>query len=244
MERANFFVHFVGWGGEKRRLVPGGIPCLVADFWVDSGLCSLVSFCCLCRDLGVFLILLLWGFPRGFGEETPFRRLLEGVAGGKMERFGGIWRQGLLVFRDFGVFGEAGWRIIGRFWGGKRACVCVQTSLCFRWNAEAFGSELFGVWGEMHLRLRGNVLAFWGVWVLRGIREVVCWIWMAVWVGVFSSWWSLMDCFGLPFWGGCFVLLWAVVLELLFCLLLVWVFVWLCFFLVFDKRFCLWILSG
>lgn len=49
------------------------------------------------------------------------------------------------------------------------------------------------------LRLWSNVLAFWGVWVLRGIREVVCWIWMAVWVGVFSSWWSLMDCFGLPF---------------------------------------------
>lgn len=51
----------------------------------------------------------------------------------------------------------------------------------------------------MHLRLRGNVLAFWGVWFLSGIGEVVCWIWMAVWVGVFSSWWSLMDCFGLSF---------------------------------------------
>lgn len=161
-----------------------------------------------------------------------------------MERFGGIWRQGLLVLRDFGAFLEVGWGIIGRFWGRKRACVCGQTSLCFRWNAEAFGSELFGVWGEMHLRLRGNVLAFWGVWVLRGIREVVCWIWMAVWVGVFSSWWSLMDCFGLPFWRLFFGLFWAVVLELLFCLLLVWVFVWLCFFLNFDKRFCLRILSG
>lgn len=89
MERANFFVHFVGWRGEKRRLAPGGILGLVADFWDDSDLCSLASFCCLCRDLGVFLILLLWGFPREFGEETPFRRLLEGVAG---VRNGEVWR--------------------------------------------------------------------------------------------------------------------------------------------------------
>lgn len=103
MERANFFVHFVGWGVEKTKACSGGIRGLVADFWVDSDLCSLVSFCCLCRDLGVFLILLLWGFPRGIREGTPFRRLLEGVAGGEMERFGGIRRRVLLVFRDFGA---------------------------------------------------------------------------------------------------------------------------------------------
>lgn len=88
MERANFFVHFVGWGGEKRRLAPGGILDLVADFWVDFDLCSLVSFCCLCGDLDVFLILILWGFPREFREETLFRRLLEGVAG---VRNGEVW---------------------------------------------------------------------------------------------------------------------------------------------------------
>lgn len=88
MERANFFVHFVGWGGEKRRLAPGGLLGLVADFWVDFDLCSLVSFCCLCGDLGVFLILILWGFSRGFGEERPFRRLLEGVAGTRNEE---VW---------------------------------------------------------------------------------------------------------------------------------------------------------
>lgn len=28
MERANFFVHFVGWGGEKQRLAPGQIQAL------------------------------------------------------------------------------------------------------------------------------------------------------------------------------------------------------------------------
>lgn len=88
MERANFFVHFVGWRGEKRRLAPGGLRGLVADFWDDSGLCGLVSFCCLCGDLGGFLILLLWGFPREIREGTPFRRLLEGVAG---MRNGEVW---------------------------------------------------------------------------------------------------------------------------------------------------------
>lgn len=88
MERANFFVHFVGWRGEKRRLAPGGLRGLVADFWVDFDLCSLVSFCCLCGDLGVFLILFLWGFSRGIREGTPFRRLLEGVAG---VRNGEVW---------------------------------------------------------------------------------------------------------------------------------------------------------
>lgn len=101
MERANFFVHFVGWGGEKRRLAPGGILCLVADFWADSELCSLVSFCCLCRDLGVFLILLLWGFPRGFGEGTPFRRLLEGVAGVRNGEVWGNLEAGASCFKGF-----------------------------------------------------------------------------------------------------------------------------------------------
>ena len=76
-------------GRGKTKACSGGIRGLVADFWDDSDLCSLASFCCLCRDLGVFLILLLWGFPREFGEETPFRRLLEGVAG---VRNGEVWR--------------------------------------------------------------------------------------------------------------------------------------------------------
>ena len=103
MERANFFVHFVGWGGEKRRLAPGGLRGLVADSWADSDLCSLASFCCLCRDFGVFLILILWGFSRGFGEEPLSGGFWRGWLGCEMERFGGIWRQGLLVLRDFGA---------------------------------------------------------------------------------------------------------------------------------------------
>lgn len=183
-ERANFFVHFVGWGGEKRRLAPGGILGLVADFWTDSDLCSLVSFCCLCRDLGVFLILILWGFLREFGKETPFRRLLEGVVEARDGEFLGNLEAGFSHFwRSWGVSG-------GRM--GKSGDFGAE-------NVLAFGSKLFGVWSEMHLRLRENVLAFWGVWVLRGVCADSGWIWMAVWVDVFSSWWCLMDCFELSF---------------------------------------------
>ena len=82
-------------------MLRGGIRGLVTDFLVDFDSCSLVSFCCLCRDLGVFLILLLWGFPRGLGEGTPFRRLLKGVAG---VRNGEVWGNLEAVFSHFGRF--------------------------------------------------------------------------------------------------------------------------------------------
>lgn len=103
MERANFFVHFVGWGVEKTKACSGGIRGLVADFRVDSDLCSLVSFCFLCRDLGVFLILLLWDFLEGLEREPLSEGFWRGWLGCEMERFGGIWRRVLLVFRDFGA---------------------------------------------------------------------------------------------------------------------------------------------
>lgn len=62
-------------------------------------------------------------------------------------------------------------------------------------NGLAFVVKRPCVLGETPLRLGENVLAFWGVWVFRGVCVDSGWIWMAVWVGVFSSWWGLMDCF-------------------------------------------------
>ena len=78
-----------------------GIRGLVADFWADFDSCSLVSFCCFLCDLDGFLILILWGFPRGFGEETPFRRLLEGGAGVRNGEVWGNLEAGPSCFKGF-----------------------------------------------------------------------------------------------------------------------------------------------
>lgn len=79
MERANFFVHFVGWGGEKTGAYSEAALGFGADSLADVNLWGLVSFCCLYRDFGDFLIFLSWEIYRDFREDTYLRSLLERV---------------------------------------------------------------------------------------------------------------------------------------------------------------------
>lgn len=125
-------MHFVGWGGEKQRLAPG-------QLWALERIPLLMSICEVWFLFAACIVILVtfWiFFRRRFIGTLGKIPISEGFWRGWLRhgigRFGRIWKRGFLILGDFEAFFGFGWRIFGRWRGGKRLCVWSQMYLRFR----------------------------------------------------------------------------------------------------------------